>query len=410
MTAPFFGLRLDRPVRRSSIARLLRKMKAILALEDGSVFHGEGFGARASACGEVCFNTSMTGYQEILTDPSYKGQIVSMTYPLIGNYGVNQQDVESWRPHASGFVIRELSPVVSNWRADFSLAEYLDQNGIPGIQGVDTRALTKKLRVRGALNGFITTEDISEADAQARAKGWHGMVGQDYVKEVTHKQAFRWDEKDEQSAAFDLIRGIKGGDARHTRKPLPAADIPIVAFDYGMKYNILRRLRQQGFAVQVLPATATAAEALKHKPAGIFLSNGPGDPAALDYIVREVKTLTDTGIPIFGICLGHQILGQALGGKTFKLKFGHRGGNQPVKDLESGRVEITSQNHGFAVDAKSLPDSVAVTRVNLNDQTVEGLRHKTKPIFCVQYHPEASPGPHDSTPLFGEFRSLIERR
>ncbi len=410
MTAPFFGLRLDRPVRRSSIARLLRKMKAILALEDGSVFHGEGFGARASACGEVCFNTSMTGYQEILTDPSYKGQIVSMTYPLIGNYGVNQQDVESWRPHASGFVIRELSPVVSNWRADFSLAEYLDQNGIPGIQGVDTRALTKKLRVRGALNGFITTEDISEADALARAKGWHGMVGQDYVKEVTHKQAFRWDEKDEQSAAFDLIRGIKGGDARHTRKPQPAANIPIVAFDYGMKYNILRRLRQQGFAVQVLPATATAAEALKHKPAGIFLSNGPGDPAALDYIVREVKTLTDTGIPIFGICLGHQILGQALGGKTFKLKFGHRGGNQPVKDLESGRVEITSQNHGFAVDAKSLPDSVAVTRVNLNDQTVEGLRHKTKPIFCVQYHPEASPGPHDSTPLFGEFRSLIERR
>ena len=332
-----------------------------------------------------------------------------MTYPLIGNYGVNRQDIESWRPHAAGFVIRELSPVVSNWRADFSLAEYLEQNNIPGIQGVDTRALTKKLRVRGALNGFITTENVSEADAIARAKNWPGLVGVDYVKEVTHKQAFRWDEKDEQSAAFDLVRGVMVGDARNTRKPLPAADIPIVAFDYGMKYNILRRLRQQGFAVQVLPATATAADALKHKPAGIFLSNGPGDPAALDYIVREVKTLTETGIPIFGICLGHQILGQALGGKTFKLKFGHRGGNQPVKDLESGKVEITSQNHGFAVDAGSLPASVAVNRINLNDQTVEGMRHKTKPIFCVQYHPEASPGPHDSTPLFAEFRALIEQ-
>ncbi len=384
-------------------------MKAILALEDGSVFHGKGFGARASACGEVCFNTSMTGYQEILTDPSYKGQIVTMTYPLIGNYGVNQMDVESWRPHAAGFVIRELSPLVSNWRADHSLAEYLEKNGIPGIQGIDTRALTKKLRVRGALNGFISTEDISEAEALRRAREFV-FVGVDYVKEVTHRQAFRWDEKDEQSAAFDLVRGNAVGDARNVCKPLPSADIPIVAFDYGMKYNILRRLRQHGFATQVLPATASAQDALKHKPAGIFLSNGPGDPAALNYIVREVKTLLDSGIPIFGICLGHQILGQAFGGKTFKLKFGHRGGNQPVKDLVSGRVEITSQNHGFAVDANSLPAEVEVSRINLNDQTVEGLQHKTKPVFCVQYHPEASPGPHDSTPLFAEFRSLIERR
>jgi carbamoyl-phosphate synthase small subunit len=384
-------------------------MKAILALEDGSVFHGQGFGARASACGEVCFNTSMTGYQEILTDPSYKGQIVTMTYPLIGNYGVNSQDVESWKPHASGFVIRELSPVVSNWRADFSLAQYLEDNGIPGIQGIDTRALTKKLRVRGALNGFISTEEISEAEAIQRAKDFV-FVGVDYVKEVTHKKEFRWDEKDAQSAAFDLVRGLKVADARNCHKPLPPADIPIVAFDYGMKYNILRRLRQHGFATQVLPATASAADALKHKPAGIFLSNGPGDPAALDYIVREVKTLLDTGIPIFGICLGHQILGQAFGGKTFKLKFGHRGGNQPVKDLESGKVEITSQNHGFAVDTKTLPSDVAVTRINLNDQTVEGLRHKTKPVYCVQYHPEASPGPHDSTPLFAEFRALIEKK
>jgi carbamoyl-phosphate synthase small subunit len=384
-------------------------MNAILALEDGSVFHGRGFGARASACGEVCFNTSMTGYQEILTDPSYKGQIVTMTYPLIGNYGINEMDVESWRPHAAGFVIRELSPVVSNWRADFSLADYLEKNGIPGIQGVDTRALTKKLRVRGALNGFISTEDISEAEAVRRAKEFV-FLGVDYVKEVTHKKAFHWDEKDEKSAAFDLVRGNEKIDARKNHKPLPPADIPIVAFDYGMKYNILRRLRQHGFATHVLPATASAQEALMHKPAGIFLSNGPGDPAALDYIVREVKTLVDSGVPIFGICLGHQILGQAFGGKTFKLKFGHRGGNQPVKDLETGKVEITSQNHGFAVDPKSLPKEISIDRINLNDQTVEGMRHRTKPIFCVQYHPEASPGPHDSTPLFGEFRSLVEKK
>jgi carbamoyl-phosphate synthase small subunit len=384
-------------------------MKAILALEDGSIFHGQGFGACASACGEVCFNTSMTGYQEILTDPSYKGQIVTMTYPLIGNYGVNAVDVESWRPHVAGFVIRELSPVVSNWRADFSLAEYLEKNGIPGIQGIDTRALTKKLRVRGAMNGFISTEEISDEKALQRAKNFV-FVGVDYVKEVSHRKAFRWDENDEQSANFRLASGNVSAEARDLREPLPPADIPIVAFDYGLKYNILRRLRQHGFGVEVLPAAASAAEALAHKPAGIFLSNGPGDPAALNYIVREVKTLVDSGVPIFGICLGHQVLGLAFGGKTFKLKFGHRGANQPVKDLESGRVEITSQNHGFAVDPKSLPKEISVDRINLNDQTIEGMRHRTKPVFCVQYHPEASPGPHDSTPLFAEFRALIEKR
>ena len=383
-------------------------MKAILALEDGSAFHGEGFGAMASACGEVCFNTSMTGYQEILTDPSYKGQIVTMTYPLIGNYGVNRHDVESWRPHVAGFVIRELSPVVSNWRAEVSLAEYLKENGIPGIQGIDTRALTKKLRVRGALNGFISTEGLTEAEAVRRAKEWPGLLGVDYVKEVTHKEAFLWDQNDQQSASFNLVHGSEP--AENVPKPLPPADISIVAYDYGMKYNILRRLRQHGFKVQVVPATTPAKEALKLKPAGIFLSNGPGDPAALGYAVQAVRDLLQTGIPIFGICLGHQILGQAFGGKTFKLKFGHRGGNQPVKDLESGRVEITSQNHGFAVDPKSLPGDITVDRINLNDQTVEGFRHKTKPIFCVQYHPEASPGPHDSTPLFAEFRALIERK
>ncbi len=385
-------------------------MKAILALEDGSVFHGAGFGAAASACGEVCFNTSMTGYQEILTDPSYKGQIVTMTYPLIGNYGVNDLDVESWRPHVAGFVIRELSPVVSNWRADRSLASYLESNGIPGIQGIDTRALTKKLRVRGALKGFLTTRPCTDAEAVAQAKNWPGLVGVDYVKDVTHKEAFLWDEKDQQSASFKLVRGVSNEDPRTLTDPLPKADIPIVAFDFGMKYNILRRLRQQGFRTRVLPATATAAEALQHKPAGIFLSNGPGDPAALGYAVRTVGELVNSGVPIFGICLGLQILGQAFGGKTFKLKFGHRGGNQPVKDLETGRVEITSQNHGFAVDPQSLPADVAVNRINLNDQTVEGMRHRKKPIFCVQYHPEASPGPHDSTPLFAEFRALIERR
>jgi len=384
-------------------------MKAILALEDGTVYHGTGFGATAEACGEVCFNTSMTGYQEILTDPSYKGQIVTMTYPLIGNYGVNLQDVESWRPHVSGFVIRELSPVVSNWRADFSLAEYLEKNGIPGIQGIDTRALTKKLRVAGAMKGFISTQTISDEEAVKRARDWPGLVGHDYASEVTHPGPFLWDEKDEQSASFNLVRGVAVADARNVRDVLPAADIPIVAYDYGMKYNILRRLRQKGFKVQVVPATTPAAEALKYKPAGIFLSNGPGDPSALGYAVEAVKDLTNSGIPIFGICLGHQILGQAFGGKTFKLKFGHRGANQPVKDLETGKVEITSQNHGFAVDAKSLPGDVDVNRVNLNDQTVEGMRHKTKPIYCVQYHPEASPGPHDSTPLFDEFRALIEK-
>ena len=385
-------------------------MKAILALEDGSVFHGTGFGASASACGEVCFNTSMTGYQEILTDPSYKGQIVTMTYPLIGNYGVNRQDVESWQPHVAGFVIRELSPVVSNWRAEQSLAEYLEQHRIPGIQGIDTRALTRKLRVRGALNGFISTEGADADEAVKRAKEWPGLVGVDYVKAVTHKEPFLWDQKDEQSANFNLARGPASAGARDVRDPLPPADIPIVAYDYGMKYNILRRLRQHGFKVQVVPATTTAAEARRYNPAGIFLSNGPGDPAALGYAVQAVSDLVKAGVPIFGICLGHQILGQAFGGKTFKLKFGHRGANQPVKELESGRVEITAQNHGFAVDPKTLPADVVVNRINLNDQTVEGMRHKTKPVFCVQYHPEASPGPHDSTGLFAQFRAMIEKK
>jgi carbamoyl-phosphate synthase small subunit len=259
---------------------------ALLALEDGSVFRGVGFGACASACGEVCFNTSMTGYQEILTDPSYKAQIVTMTYPLIGNYGVNRQDVESWKPHVAGFVVHELSPLVSNWRADASLAEYLAENGVPGIQGIDTRALTKKLRVRGALNGFITTEDLTEAEAVRRARAWPGLVGVDYVREVTHREPFAWDEQDVQSANFRLVQGLEARDPRTVADPLPPADIPIVAYDFGMKYNILRRLRQHGFKTYVVPAGAPASEVLARKPAGVFLSNGPGDPAALGYAVR----------------------------------------------------------------------------------------------------------------------------
>lgn len=391
--------------------RIRNLMRAIFALEDGTVYVGKAFGARASACGEACFNTSMTGYQEILTDPSYKGQIVTMTYPHIGNYGINRVDIESWRPHVAGFVVREVSPVVSNWRADLSLGAYLEENGIPGIEGIDTRSLTKKLRVAGAMKSFLTTEEgIEPAEAVERARAWEGLIGVDYVKKVTHPAAFDWDEKDQDSAAFRLSQGkAETANVRMLREPLPAADIPIVAFDFGAKYNILRRLRQSGFRVHVVPATTTAAEVLARKPAGVFLSNGPGDPAALGYAVQAVSDLLKSGLPIFGICLGHQILGQAFGGRTFKLKFGHRGANQPVKDLASGRVEITSQNHGFAVDPKSLPSDVVVDRINLNDQTVEGMRHRTKPVFCVQYHPEASPGPHDSARLFDEFRTLISR-
>lgn len=399
----------DPPRLAHSIRPVAATQPAILALEDGSVWQGTAFGARASACGEVCFNTSMTGYQEILTDPSYKGQIVTMTYPHIGNYGVNPQDVESWRPHVAGFVVRELSPVVSNWRAHQDLSAWLEAQGIPGLAGVDTRALTKKLRVRGVLNGFISTEGVCAEEAVARARAWPGLVGVDYVREVTHREAFAWDPEDRQSVPFRLPAGASGRPAAtDPAGALPPADIPIVAYDFGIKYNILRRLRQHGFRVHVVPAHTPAAEALRHKPAGIFLSNGPGDPAALPYAVNAVAELVRTGIPMFGICLGHQILGLALGGRTFKLKFGHRGANQPVKDFETGRVEITSQNHGFAVDAGSLPGEVAVNRINLNDRTVEGLRHKSRPVFCVQYHPEASPGPHDSTPLFAEFRRLIK--
>ncbi len=382
-------------------------MNGVFALEDGTVFRGSGSGAKATAVGEAVFNTSITGYQEILTDPSYKGQIVAMTYTQIGNYGVNPEDVESWKPHVAGFLVRELSAVVSNWRSTQSLPDYLVENKIPAVQGIDTRALTKILRVKGAMKSCVSTENLTDKEAVARAKEWRGIVGVDYVKEVTHPKPFAWDPDDKLSSNWKIERGADG--QMYYTDTLRPADIPIVAFDFGIKYNILRRLRQRGFKVQVVPATTTAEEALKYKPAGVFLSNGPGDPDALPYAHAAVRGLLGK-VPIFGICLGHQILGHAYGGRTFKLKFGHRGGNQPVKDLPTGKVAITSQNHGFAVDPKSLPSDVEVTHINLNDQTVEGMRHKKLPVFSVQYHPEASPGPHDAGYLFDQFRELIEKQ
>jgi len=386
-------------------------MRAILALEDGRVFAGEAFGASATATGEVCFNTSMSGYQEVLTDPSYRGQMVAMTYPLIGNYGTNTLDNESAAPHVRGFIVEEVSPVVSSWRSEESLDEYMKRHGVPGIQGVDTRALTKHLRVLGAMKGCVTSE-LSEKEAISAAQGSEGVAGVDFVREVTPGEKYRWDpdgkasaewtvfkETVEQSATFDAMGNAFA--------PLPEVRHRIVAIDCGMKRNILRRFRQNGFEVDVLPATSSAEEILSSDPDGIFLSNGPGDPAALPYLHETVRELVGKK-PLFGICLGHQVLGCALGGKTFKLKFGHRGANQPVKDLRTGKVSITSQNHGFAIEAESLPDDVEVTHVNLNDQTVAGLRHRDAPAFGVQYHPEAAPGPHDAAYFFQDFAKEIE--
>ena len=380
-------------------------MRAILALEDGRVFDGESFGATGTRVGEVCFNTSMTGYQEVLTDPSYRGQIVAMTYPLIGNYGTNALDQESREPHVRGFVIEELSEIPSNWRSESSLEDYLSRWNIPGVQGIDTRALTRHLRERGAMKACLTTEALSEKEAIARANEGEGVIGMDYVREVTTGAPYEWDPDDTLSASWSVASGTA---EEIVRQPLPPVRHRLVAYDFGIKENILRRLRQNGFGVMVVPAATTADEVLALNPDGIFLSNGPGDPSAVPYAHESLRGLLGKK-PIFGICLGHQILGFAVGGRTFKLKFGHRGGNQPVKDLGTGRVAITSQNHGFAVDADSLPKEMEVTHINLNDGTVEGMRHRELPVFSVQYHPEAAPGPHDASYFFSQFVELIEK-
>ena len=371
-------------------------MEAILALEDGTTFRGQAAGADGEARGEVVFNTAMTGYQEVLTDPSYAGQIVTMTCPEIGNYGVSPEDVESRAPQVAGFIIRDESPISSNWRAEMTLREYLVANKIVAISDIDTRALTRKLRSGGVMRGVIGTGSaLDPAALVERARAIPQMEGSDLVRDVTAAKAFDWPQEDP-------------GEFGVAPERLPKRRLKIAAYDFGMKWNILRRLSAHGCDVRVYPATTPAAELLATNPDGVFLSNGPGDPAPLTYAIDNAKALVASNTPVFGICLGHQILGLAMGGTTFKLKFGHRGANHPVKKLATGKVEITSQNHGFAVDPASLPDDVEVTHLNLYDGTVEGLRHRTRPVFCVQYHPEASPGPHDADYLFDDFLQLIE--
>jgi carbamoyl-phosphate synthase small subunit len=385
---------------------------AKLALEDGTVFTGRAFGARGEVDGEVVFNTSMTGYQEILTDPSYHGQIVTMTYPEIGNYGVNEEDLESRRPWVRGFVIRELSGRVSNFRAQESLEAFLARHGIIGIEGVDTRALVRLTRVRGAMKGILSTADLDDASLVDKAWKSPGLLGRDLAREVMPRESFTWEPGLNQQFLFDQHGS---GSNRHPAETpeAPALRRPhVVALDFGMKWNILRHLVNIGCRVTAVPGSMPAQAILDHQPDGIFLSNGPGDPGALVQATQALRTLIRTaaesrGIPIFGICLGHQILGQAFGGKTFKLKFGHRGANHPVRNEATGKIEITTQNHGFAVDPATLPADVELSHINLNDQTLEGLRHKRLPVFSVQYHPEASAGPHDSQYLFDEFRTMI---
>src|SRR5947209_11895151 len=371
----------------------MAEIVAKLALEDGTVFTGRGFGAEGETFGEVVFNTSMTGYQEVLTDPSYKGQIVCMTYPHIGNYGVTTEDTESQKPHVEGFIVREASRTPSNFRSQGSLDEYLRQHNLLGLEGIDTRALVRRLRVRGAMTGVLSTRDLDDASLVRKARSSPSLVGRDLVREVIPERPFTW----AKGFTSPLVTYLPPHEPKHH----------VVALDYGMKWNILRCLVQVGCRVTVLPGTATAEDVLAQEPDGIFLSNGPGDPEPLTYAIDTLRQLAETKKPMFGICLGHQLLGLALGGETFKLKFGHRGANQPVRNERTGRVEITTQNHGFAVRKDKLPADVEVTHVNLNDETLEGMRHRRRPIISVQYHPEASAGPHDSGYLFEEFQKLM---
>lgn len=376
---------------------------AVLVLEDGRIFHGFAFGYEGEAVGEVVFNTSMMGYQEVLSDPSYKGQMVAMTYPLIGNYGVNFEDVESSRPHVEAFIVREACFVPSNWRSRETLDEYMRKNRVAGITGVDTRALTIHLRNNGSLMGLISTEVDQISDLVEKVKAVPPIVGRDLVKEVTCTTPYTWNQGD-----WDIHEGF------HVYPRGVANDtsfnriFKVVAFDFGIKFNILRNLTAVGCDLTVVPANTTAEQVLSHEPDGVFLSNGPGDPQGVPYAVKTIKTLIGKK-PIFGICLGNQILGLALGGNTYKLKFGHHGGNQPVKDLSTGKVEITAQNHNFAVDLGSIGPDIDLTHINCNDNTVEGMAHKELPIFSVQYHPESAPGPHDSAHLFKRFTELMEK-
>ena len=369
-------------------------MKAILALADGQIYQGLSFGSEGEAHGEVLFNTSMTGYQEILTDPSYEGQMVAMTYPEIGNVGVNPEDVESSRPYVKGFIVKEYSPIPSNWRATQPLHEYMKEHGIVGIEGIDSRSLVRHIREEGAQDGIISTLSDNLEDLVARAKTSPGLIGRDLVKEVTCKEPYDWNQ-----GSWGLGEGY--GENKKTA-------FFVVAYDFGIKFNILRNLVESGCRVRVVPAWTSAKEVMALNPDGIFLSNGPGDPDAVPYAKETVLQLIGEK-PIFGICLGHQIMGLALGGRTYKLKFGHHGGNQPVMDLTTRKVEITTQNHGFAVDEDSLKGAVEVTHINLNDHTVEGLAHRDLPIFSVQYHPESSPGPHDANYLFRRFLEMMEK-
>jgi len=378
-----------------------RTQTGLIAFEDGTIFRGRAFGARATNVGEACFNTSMTGYQEILTDPSYFSQIVTMTSVQIGNYGICPDDIESDGPKVRGFIVREISPVASNWRSNRSIQDYLQAAGIPGIEGVDTRAITKKLRVCGALKACISTEPIAAEDAIQRARDFSGLAGIDFVKEVTPAQPYQWDPDALHSTEFN----IPGTHLR--QEPSPDKRYTVAAIDFGAKFSIYRKLQRHGFDVHVFPASTPAHAIKTFNPDGVFLSNGPGDPSALKYAHQTVRELIDC-YPTFGICLGHQIITHALGANTFKLKFGHRGGNQPVKNLETGKVSITAQNHGFASTREELERVGAiVTEINLNDNTVEGLRLKDKPVFSVQYHPEAAPGPNDADRLFCEFYSMV---